>query len=491
LLFIHGFHFSNLHDETQYNSEIWKIIQIAVAAGLEALKNAGLVRGSSSGKPEEDDNCWQLNAEHQDTTGVIFVTSFPAMEAVVDEVSRFHNTKQLVKREELKQEELENSSDLAENAFDAQDYEFDRKFLFKVSIFGSSFALLKLAFELNLTINLQVLVLANSQLAQIVKAKGPNMQSNAACAGTTHAISLAHDLLRSVVLIINDCTCLFCFFFSFFVVVVFYLFIHFYYYLRLGRADRIVVIAGDNASGDSLMPWIGSGFRALGAASICADATEAAVPFDARRNGMVVGCGGVGIVLERDDAFACRASAWRALRCSIMPELRVRNPCRVIDTHIANSAYHGASMDTKHMTACLETFLQRIEREHAIGRGIIAEHGMYLSHETMTRANPTSTCAGNEIAALRACFGDAALSKMLIVNTKGLTGHPMGVSFEDITAVNALMTGYVPPIVNHKVTDISLGQINLSHGGKVNCKFALRFAAGFGSQLAFVLYGTE
>ena len=39
-------------------------------------------------------------------------------------------------------------------------YEFDRKFLFRV------------------------LVLGNAQLAQIIKARGPNMQTNAACAGT-------------------------------------------------------------------------------------------------------------------------------------------------------------------------------------------------------------------------------------------------------------------------------------------------------------------
>ena len=38
-------------------------------------------------------------------------------------------------------------------------YEFDRKFLFRV------------------------LVLGNAQLAQIIKARGPNMQTNAACAG--------------------------------------------------------------------------------------------------------------------------------------------------------------------------------------------------------------------------------------------------------------------------------------------------------------------
>ena len=31
----------------------------------------------------------------------------------------------------------------------------------------------------------------------------------------------------------------------------------------------MVVVAGDNASSDNLMPWLGNGFRALGAATIC------------------------------------------------------------------------------------------------------------------------------------------------------------------------------------------------------------------------------
>lgn len=35
--------------------------------------------------------------------------------------------------------------------------------------------------------------------------------------------------------------------------------------IQVGRAERMIVIAGDNASSDNLMPWLGNGFRALGA----------------------------------------------------------------------------------------------------------------------------------------------------------------------------------------------------------------------------------
>jgi len=46
----------------------------------------------------------------------------------------------------------------------------------------------------------------------------------------------------------------------------------------------------------------------------------------------------------------------------------------------------------------------------------------------------------------------------------------------------------VPPIANYKVKDEYLGNLNLSKGGVYPCRYALRFAAGFGSQVAFALY---
>ena len=61
------------------------------------------------------------------------------------------------------EEALTNLSDViacgAEDGNNSSAYEFDRKFLFRV------------------------LVLGNAQLAQIIKAWGPNMRTNAACAG--------------------------------------------------------------------------------------------------------------------------------------------------------------------------------------------------------------------------------------------------------------------------------------------------------------------
>lgn len=66
----------------------------------------------------------------------------------------------------------------------------------------------------------------------------------------------------------------------------------------------------------------------------------------------------------------------------------------------------------------------------------------------------------------------------------------MGVSFEDVVAAEVLETGMVPPIANFSEVDPALGtDIKPSQGGSYPCKYAMRFAAGFGSQVALALYG--
>ena len=412
--------------------------QIAVAAGLEALKDAGLVTGRSS-DPRE----WEVFEEYRDTTGVVYASSFPAMDAAVGEVMRFLNSKTvdsatsrnlvvtlrnrfmkvaingvLSKEDERAFSRLLAATRTVED--NKNEYVFDRKFLFRV------------------------LVLGNAQLAQLAKCRGPNTQTNAACAGTTQAIAMAQDMLIS------------------------------------GRADRVVVVAGDNASGDTLLPWLGSGFRALGAATTKAAVEDAALPFDKRRSGMILGAGGIGMVLETEASAAIRVNS--SVNCTVK--------ARLVATQYSNSAFHGAALDRKHISSELKRFLTEIEFVHGISKSDVATHGVYFSHETSTHASDAASCAGNEVAALREAFGDELLSKMLILNTKGFTGHPMGVSFEDITAVQVLLSQKVPPVVNYKQKDEYLGDLKLSKGGPYTCRYALRFAAGFGSQVAFALYAT-
>jgi 3-oxoacyl-(acyl-carrier-protein) synthase len=350
--------------------------QVAVAAGLEALKDAGLVSGKSN-DPKE----WMLPEQYRDSTGVVYASSFPAMDAAVGEVMRFLQSKTvsatdsehlietircrllrgssndtLTEEDEVALQRLASSARLCNGGYHRSDtpYEFDRKFLFRV------------------------LVLGNAQLAQLAGCRGPNTQTNAACAGTTQAIAMAQDMLIS------------------------------------GRAQRVVVVAGDNASGTTLLPWLGSGFRALGAACTKGVIEEAAMPFDKRRSGMLLGAGGIGMVLETEKSQISR-------QMSTLYPFEVK--ARLLLTQYSNSAFHGAALDRNHIGSELRRFLADIEKLYGITKAEIANHGVYFSHETSTHASDSSSCSGNEVAALRSAFGDDLLSKLLILNTKGFTGH--------------------------------------------------------------------
>ena len=294
--------------------------QVAVAAGLEALKDAGMVSGIGEGM-----NGWVLPDYLQNSTGVVYATSFPALDAAIEEVSKYFMTKSFDTRKIQEiigslRNRLSDAYDVSSLSSEAeralQDlekfvsssnesmsrYEFDRKFLFRV------------------------LVLGNAQLAQIIKARGPNMQTNAACAGATQAVALAYDMIQ------------------------------------VGRAERMIIIAGDNASSDNLMPWLGNGFRALGAATSCANVKLAALPFDKRRTGMILGSGGIGMILESEEGAKRRHYSGQN------PHRVEPFRCRLLGTLISNSAYHGASMDMKHISQEMERFIGSIEKEHGITR---------------------------------------------------------------------------------------------------------------------------
>ncbi len=109
---------------------------------------------------------------------------------------------------------------------------------------------------------------------------------------------------------------------------------------------------------------------------------------------------------------------------------------------------------------------------------------VFVSHETYTPARGGSAAA--EVNALRRVFGPDA-DRIVIANTKGFTGHAMGAGIEDVVAVKALETGWVPPVANFKEIDPELGPLNLSKGGVYPIEYALRLGAGFGSQISMTL----
>ncbi len=279
----------------------------------------------------------------------------------------------------------------------------------------------------------RVLSMGHSQFAEYIGARGPNTAVNAACASTTHALELAEDWIRS------------------------------------GRCRRAVIIAADDVTSDHLLEWIGTGLLATGAAATDEKVEEAALPFDRRRHGMIPGMGAAALVVESTDAARERG---------------IRPICEVMSTVTANSAFHGTRLDVNHICQVMEEVVALAERRRGISRQQIAPQTVFVSHETYTPARGGSAAA--EINALRRVFGSAA-DTIVIANTKGYTGHAMGTGIEDVLAVKALETGYVPPLPNFKEVDPELGALNLSKGGKYPVQYALRLAAGFGSQISMAL----
>ena len=280
----------------------------------------------------------------------------------------------------------------------------------------------------------QILNMGHSQFAQHVGIRGPNTTINLACASATAAFGVAEDWIA------ND------------------------------RCDRVVIISADDVTGDDLWEWIGSGFAASGAAATSNVIEEAALPFDRRRNGLVLGMGAAAFVVERKSESDARG---------------VQPMAELLGSKICNSAYHGTRLDVDHVAETVNEFIGDMEAKWGIDRHQIASDTVFFSHETYTPARGGSAQA--EVRALRETFG-ASTDSIVIANTKGFTGHPMGVGIEDAMMFYGLMTGRIPPIANHKEVDPELGNLNLSKGGDYsNLKYGMRFAAGFGSQIGLSL----
>jgi Polyketide synthase dehydratase/KR domain/Beta-ketoacyl synthase, N-terminal domain/Phosphopantetheine attachment site len=278
----------------------------------------------------------------------------------------------------------------------------------------------------------RALAMGHSQFAELIGARGPNTQVNSACASTAEAICLAED------------------------------------WIRAGRCRRVVVVSADDAASDVLLPWTGSGFLASGAAATDAVVEDAVLPFDRRRHGMIIGSGAAALVVESAESARERG---------------IRPICEVMAAVSANSAFHGTRLDPEHIGQVMDQLISQAERR-GIDRRAIANQTVFVSHETYTPARGGSASA--EVSALRHVFGEAADS-IVIANTKGFTGHAMGAGIEEVVAVKALETGIVPPVPNFREPDPELGQLNLSRGGAYPVTYALRLAAGFGSQISMTL----
>jgi acyl transferase domain-containing protein/NAD(P)-dependent dehydrogenase (short-subunit alcohol dehydrogenase family)/acyl carrier protein len=405
-----------------------RVTRLAIAAGIDALRDAGIplvMRYKTTSKGTQLPDRWGLPESLRDETGVIFASAFPGYNAFAQELTRHHadqgRHERLTMLESLRSRAVEDdvhSSLLQEldrrigelrEEIGREGYTFDRRFLFRILSMG------------------------HSQFAEFIGARGPNTQINAACASTAQAMGLAED------------------------------------WINAGRCRRVIVVSADDVTSDEMMEWIGAGFLASGAAATDEVVEDAAIPFDRRRHGMIVGMGAAALVIESSQAVRERG---------------MRPICEVLATVTANSAFHGTRLDVEHISHVMEGLIRQAETRNGIRRQEIAPHTVFVSHETYTPARGGSASA--EITALRNAFGPAA-DQIVIANTKGFTGHAMATGIEEVVAVKALETGCVPPVANFKEIDPDLGRLNLSKGGIYPVEYALRLGAGFGSQVCMTL----
>ncbi len=404
-----------------------RVTRLAIGAGIDALRDAGIplvMRYKTTTKGTQLPDRWGLPDAMRDDTGVIFGSAFPGCDSFADMMTSYfedhERREQLTMLEDLRRRAAGNGhSDLGQeldrriqelrSTIEKDPYVFDRRFL------------------------LRVLPMGHSQFAELIGARGPNTQVNAACATTAHAVSLAEDWIRE------------------------------------GRCRRVVVISADDVTSDHLIGWMGAGFLASGTAATDEKVEDAAVPFDRRRHGLIMGMGAAALVVESMDAARERG---------------IQPICEVLSAVTCNSAFHGTRLDVQHIGQVMENLVSEAEKASGVSRKDIAPKMVFVSHETYTPARGGSASA--EVHALRGVFGES-VDQIVVANTKGMTGHAMATGIEDVLAVKALETGLVPPVANFKEVDPELGLLNLSKGGAYPIQYALHLGAGFGSQIAMIL----
>jgi 3-oxoacyl-[acyl-carrier-protein] synthase II len=233
--------------------------------------------------------------------------------------------------------------------------------------------------------------------------------------------------------------------------------------IRLGRAD--VMLAGGTEAGITKV-GIG-GFGAMRALSRRNDAPEkASRPFDAQRDGFVMGEAGAILVLEELEHARERDS-------KVYAEL----------------VGYGISSDAQHITEPDPTGRHPARAMHMAmeDAGVAPEEIDYIN------AHGTSTPLGDasETRVIKIALGEEKARQTPISSTKGATGHCLGASgaIEALISVFAVQRDVVPPTINYEYPDpeCDLDYIpNESRDWKTD--FALSNNFGFGGHNACLVF---
>ena len=235
-------------------------------------------------------------------------------------------------------------------------------------------------------------------------------------------------------------------------------------YIRLGYCD--VIVSGGSEAGINITGM--AGFNAMHALSTRNDSpSTASRPFDATRDGFVLGEGSGTLILEEYEHAKARGA-------KIYAEL----------------IGAGLSCDAHHITA-----------PHPEGDGVKAvmrnclNDGKINTNEVdAINTHGTSTPLGDiaELKAISNIFGKHA-PNININSTKSMTGHLLGASgaIEAISVILSIQNKVVPPTINHKNIDENIDQtlnltLNTAQNREVNIAMSNTF--GFGGHNACLLF---
>jgi 3-oxoacyl-[acyl-carrier-protein] synthase II len=196
--------------------------------------------------------------------------------------------------------------------------------------------------------------------------------------------------------------------------------------IQLGLADAMVCGGAESA----ITPLGVAGFASAKALSFRNDdPATASRPFDAERNGFVIGEGAGVLVLEALEHAQARGA-----------------------TILAEIVGYGTTCDAHHITAPAPGGSGGAEaiRLALVDARLAAEAVDYINaHGTSTQANDS-----NETAAIKTALGEHAY-RIPVSSTKSMTGHLLGGSggIEAVASVLAITHNLVPPTINYSNPD--------------------------------------
>ena len=232
-------------------------------------------------------------------------------------------------------------------------------------------------------------------------------------------------------------------------------------HIRDGYAE-VMLCGGAEAA---VTPLSMGGFTTMRALHVGDDPNRASIPFDAERNGFVMGEGaGILMLEEYEHAMARGAKVY------------------------AEVVGYGATCDAYHITAPAPNGEggARAMAQALSDAGVAPEQVGYINaHGTSTPLNDSG-----ETAAIKTVFGEHA-HRLAVSSTKSMTGHMLGAAgaVEAIFTALGLRDGFLPATINYQVPDPACDLDYIPNQGREQqVEYALSNSLGFGGHNACVLF---